>query len=555
MDFKQVFNKAANTYGDINDQGTVNIYIGASSENNALQEVFERLQTEIEKLNIKARIIATGSFGYYDLEPLVLIERPGQSSIFYSNVTADIVSGLVNDCIVNGNPRADIALCSTGSGRITGIPDASEVPLFALQKRIALRNCGYIDPGDINHYILRGHGYSGLSRVLQMDRAAVIEALRKSGLRGRGGAGYPTAEKWKVCQESEADDKYMVCNAVDADPASATARLLLESDPHSVLEGMLIAAYVVGASHCIICLNAGYSTAVERLQQVLEQMSVYSLTGNFILDTGFGAETEIREVPSSLVSGEETALLRFLEGKQAMPYVRPPYPAVSGPANVPVLVNNIETISNISAFFQNGQEWLSESGKGESKGTKVVTLTGDIFNKYTVEVPFGTTLQTLVDDIGGGVTNGKAIKAVQFGGPAGIYFTAGSLDIPVSYEDLKEAGSMIGSGTLEVIGSDVCAVEMVKDKMAYLHAQSCGKCVFCREGTYQMSDILSDITENKGKPEDLDLLTELGEAMKTGSICGLGRNAANPVMSSIELFRDEYEVHIKEKRCPLKGDR
>ena len=555
MDFKQVYANAGSECDFLNDKDLIKIYIGPAGYGPVGEDIVHSVQSAIGKSGIKARTIITGPSGYSAIEPLMRVKKPGHPAVLYRSITPQIASELINEYAVNDNPGQDNALCSTGNGKISGIPDVSEVPLFALQRRIALRNCGYIDPGDINHYIICGQGYSGLSRVLQMDRPAVIGTLAKSGLRGRGGAGYPTADKWKVCHDSVADEKYVVCNAMDADPASTTARLLLESDPHSVLEGMLIAAYAVSASHCIICLNAGYSTAVERLQQALEQMSAYSLTGNSILDSGFGTDIEIREVPASLVSGEETALLCFLEGKQAMPYVRPPYPAVAGPADKTVLVNNIETMSNISAFFQNEQEWLSVSGTGESKGTKVITLTGDILNKFTVEVPFGTTLKTLLDDIGGGVTDGKAVKAVQFGGPAGIYFSAGSLDIPVDYEALKAAGSMIGSGTLDVIGDDLCAIEMVKDRMAYLHTQSCGKCVFCREGTYQMSDIITDISEHKGKPEYIDLLIELGDAMKTGSICGLGRNAANPVMSSIELFRDEYEVHIKEKRCPVKGDR
>jgi NADH:ubiquinone oxidoreductase subunit F (NADH-binding) len=427
----------------------------------------------------------------------------------------------------------------------------SDLPLFKLQNRIALRNCGYIDPENINQYILRGQGYRGLSKALQMNQQDVIEELRKSGLRGRGGAGYFTADKWKICHETEATEKYVICNAVDADPLARTARLLLEGDPHSVLEGMLIGAYAVGASRCIVYVNTEYGLAIRRLRKAFEQMREYGLLGRHILDSTFNSEIEIKEVPVSFVSGEETALLRCMEEKQVMSSMRPPYPATKGFRDKPTLTNNLETLSNVSAIFQKGSQWYSGFGTERSKGTKVITLSGNVIHKYCVEVPFGTTLQSIVEDIGGGVSDGKNIKAVQFGGPTGNYFTGDSLDIHVDYETIGEAGSIIGSGTVEVFDSGSCAVEMTRDIISYIQTQSCGKCVFCREGSYQMSDILKDISEQMGKPQDLDLLIELGEAMKIGCICGLGQTAPNPVLSSIRLFRNEYDAHIKGKRCPI----
>jgi NADH:ubiquinone oxidoreductase subunit F (NADH-binding) len=280
-------------------------------------------------------------------------------------------------------------------------------------------------------------------------------------------------------------------------------------------------------------------------------MREYSLLGYHILDSTFNSEIEIKEVPVSFISGEETALLRCLQEKQVMPYVRPPYPAAKGFGEKPALINNLETLSNVSAIFQNGSQWYSGFGTEKSKGAKVITLSGNVIHPYTVEVPFGTTLRRIVEDIGGGVPDGKNVKAVQFGGPTGAYFTGDSLDIPIDYETIEEAGSMIGSGTAEVFDSDSCAVEMTRDIISYLQTQSCGKCVFCREGSYQIADILKDISEHMGKPQDLDLLIELGEAMKSGCICGLGQTAPNPVLSSIKLFHNEYDVHIKEKRCPI----
>ena len=317
---------------------------------------------------------------------------------------------------------------------------------------------------------------------------------------------------------------------------------------------MLIGAYAVGASHCIVYLNAECDIAISRLRKALEQMREYSLLGNNILDSTFSSEIELREVTASLVSGEETAILRFMEGKQAMPYIRTSYPAVNEFAGKPTLINNLETLSNVSAIFQNGSEWYSGFGTAKSKGTKVITLSGNIAHKYTVEIPFGTTLLSIVENIGGGVPNGKSVKAAQFGGPIGAFFAADSLDVPADYESMEQLGSIVGSGTVRVFDSDSCAVEMTRDVTSYIQTQSCGKCVFCREGSLQLSDILQDIAEYKGRPQDLDLMIELGEAMKIGCICSIGETAPNPILSSIKLFRSDYDAHIHEKRCPMNNN-
>ena len=552
MNFEQVYEKAKSKCNYLIDKDCIKIFVGSSTADSIAANTSSTFQEEIEKSGINAKVIKTGSFGYYDLEPTVLIKKTGQSMLLYNHVTPEIASDLVKDYLMDDNPRPDMAFCSIGSNPLNHIPHISDLPLFNLQNRIALRNCGYIDPEDINHYILRGEGYSGLSKALQMNQLSVIQELSKSGLRGRGGAGFFTADKWKICHDAEGTEKYVICNAVDSNPQARTARLLLESDPHSFLEGMLIGAYAVGASHCIVYVNAAYTPAIGRLKKALAQMRENGLLGNNVFDSTFSSEIEVKEVEASLVSGEETALLRCIEEKQAMPYIRPPYPVIHGLAGKPTLINNIETLSNVSAIFQKGSEWFSGFGTNQSRGTKVITLSGKAAHQYTVEVPFGITLRSIVEDIGGGVSNSQNIKAVQFGGPTGAFFADDSLDLQLDYEAIEKAGSVIGSGTLEVFDSDSCAVEMAKDIISYIQTQSCGKCVFCREGTYQMSDILQDISNYLGKPQDLDLLYELGEAMKIGCICGLGRTAPNPVLSSIKLFRKEYDVHIKEKRCPIK---
>ena len=553
MNFEQVYAAAEAGCDFLSNKDCTKIYISSSPEDSSIAGIRDCFQEETDRQGIQARIIKTGPYGYDDLEPMVRIEKPGRCTILYHNMTPETVSELVDSYLQNDNPRPDFALCSTGEQKINGIPHISQLQLFNLQNRIALRNCGYIDPEDINQYIVIAKGYSGLSRALQLSPKEIIEELAKTGIRGKGGAGYPTADKWHICHDVEGTEKYAICNAIDADPQARTARLLLESDPHSVLEGLLIGAYAVGALHCFICVNSEYHKEIEVLRRAIEQMKKYNLLGDNILDSDFKCDIEIKEIKSSLVSGEETALIRSLENKQAMPYLRTMYPAVKGLNDKPTLINSAETLACVSAAFRDSTESVSGTGTDKSKGTKVITLSGEIKHGYTIEVPFGTTLRTIIQDIGGGMPGGQSIKAVQFGGPTGSLFTNSALDTAVSYEAMEEAGGIIGSGTVEVLDSDRCAVETARDIMTYLQAESCGKCVFCREGTYQIADILNDIAENKGTQEDLELLLELAEGMKIGSICGLGRTAPLPVLSSINLFRDDYEVHIKEKRCPDKN--
>jgi NADH-quinone oxidoreductase subunit F len=550
MNFDQIRAKAESKCGYLKDNDCVKVFISSQADSSAGHETKNIFQDSVKEKDLDLEIISAGSFGYYDIEPIVLIKKPDNPYILYKNADPKTVPELIDDYLVKNNPRPDLAFCSIGPDKIKNIPCSHELPLFNLQNRIVLRNCGYLDPENIDHYILGG-GYTGLSRALKMNQSDAIEEIKKSGLRGRGGAGYPTADKWQACFEIEDKKKYVICNAADSNPGAFTARLLLTSDPYSVLEGMLICAYTIGCSKCILFIDVEYEHAIKILNTAFIRMKEYGLLGSNILDSDFNCEIEIRESQISLVSGEETALLRSLEDKQPMPYLRPPYPETKGLFGKPTIINNIETFANVTAIFQYGPEKISGIGTENSKGTKIISLSGSGSTKYTVEIPFGTSLRTIVEGL---VTIADAgnIKAIQFGGPTGSYFPSYDLDIALDYETIKER-SVIGAGTLELINDKACAVEMAMKKISYLHEQSCGKCVFCREGTFQMSDILKDISEGNGQPRDIELLNEIGEQMKTGCICDLGRTATNPVLSSIELFRNEYEVHIKEKRCPAKS--
>jgi NADH:ubiquinone oxidoreductase subunit F (NADH-binding) len=433
------------------------------------------------------------------------------------------------------------------------VPRDAARDVFGCERRVALRNCGRIDPRDINDYVATCQGYSGLRRALELGREGAIQELRESGLRGRGGAGYLTALKWQICHDSDGEVKYAICNAVDADPRARTARLLLGSDPHSVLEGLLVGAYAVGAAHCFVCINADYGEEIALVREALEQMKRRGLLGDNILELGFSCEIEVKEIPGSLVSGEETALLRALEDRQPLPYLRFAYPAVKGLHDVPTLINSAETLANVSAILQQHPAAAQAGGTGKSEGTKIVTLSGGPGHDRTVEVPFGTTIRTVIEQVGGAGPGDSSATVVQFGGPTGALFTGDSLDMPITCEDLEAAGSTIGSAGIRVFGGEACAVGIARDIMSYLREQSCGKCVVCREGTYQLVEILNDIAECRAETADMELLLELSEAIKAGSICGLGKAACDPVLSSIKLFSDDYDSHIHHKRCAAKA--
>jgi NADH-quinone oxidoreductase subunit F len=553
MTFEEIKRNAVAEWEALERSEAPLIFIGSATcgRSSGALKLLEQLKAELEQRNLTARVIEVGCIGCCYLEPLVDIVKPGRPRICYIRVTPEILSSLITDYLVNDNPRIDLALCTIGNGKLDGLPTLSDLPMFKPQVRIALRNCGYIDPGNINHYIARG-GYGGLVRALQMKPEIVIEEIRKSGLRGRGGAGFPTGIKWRVCRDAPGTEKYLICNADEGDPGAFMDRALLESDPHSVLEGMVIGAYAIGATHGYIYIRAEYPLAIVRLRTALKQMREYGFLGNNILGSNLSFDIEVKEGAGAFVCGEETALIRALEGKRGMPYPRPPFPATSGLWGKPTNINNVETWSNVSAILQNGAEWYASYGTEQSKGTKTFALAGKIARTGLIEVPMGITLREIIYDIGGGVPDGRDFKAVLTGGPSGGCLPASSLDLPVDFEHLTAAGSIMGSGGMIVTDSDTCMVDLAKYFLSFTQAESCGECVVCREGTAQMLAILTDITEGKGKRKDIDLLLELGEVVKLGSLCALGGTAPNPVLTTIRYFKDEYEAHIKEKRCPAK---
>jgi NADH:ubiquinone oxidoreductase subunit F (NADH-binding) len=498
----------------LSDPSCMRIYVGSVATDSKAAHIVNLVQNAINQENLQARVVRTGSFGCYDLEPIVRVEKPHTDPIFYTNVTPERIADLIDD-LSNGRNGAHI----------------SELPLFRLQKRIALRNCGWIDPDDINHFICHGQGYSGLANALKMNPPDLLADRIPFALKGRGGPGYASLDKWKIFAKSESVEKYLICNAIDWDPRSLTSRLLLESDPHSVFEGLLISCYAIGATLCLIYIEEGAEAAC-RLGKALEQMGAYKLLGSNILDSPFCLDIQIQETPVSLISGHRIELSRCAEENQPQPHILPAYPDASKFMGKPVLFTNPETMSSLSAALLDGG--------ADDTAAKVVTLSGSIDHKWTVEVPYGMTIRSIIECFGG-VSSGKTLKAVQLGGPSGPFIAPDALDLSVGCDAEEESRSSIGSGAIDVLDADSRMVDLTKQVMAYIQTQSCGKCVFCREGCLQLLTILEDISENRRRPQDLDLLAELGEEMRISCLCEFGRSAPNPVLSSLRLFRGEYE--------------
>lgn len=512
-------------------------------------EVLETFQKELKNRGINCNIIEVGCFGLCYAEPLVTIIKPGRPGICYRNVTGKRAVELIEGYLVNDDSLPDYALGTIGDETVNGIPELFSTEVLKSQVRRILRNCGLIDPTNINHYIANG-GYSGFMKALKISPEQIIDEVERSGLRGRGGAGFPTWRKWQFCLEADGEEKYIICNADEGDPGAFMNRSLLEGDPHSMLEGMLIAGCAIGAGEGIIYCRAEYPLALERLKLALSQIEERGLTGDNILGSSFGFRIKIKEGAGAFVCGEETALIASIEGKRGMPRARPPFPAISGLWGRPTTINNVETLASIALIFQKSADWFAEHGTSKSKGTKTFALAGKINRTGLIEVPLGTTVRQIVYDIGGGVLDGKKFLAVQTGGPSGGCIPQSLLDMPVDYDSLAEAGSIMGSGGMVVMDEDNCMVDVARYFLDFAQKESCGKCVPCRLGTKQMLEILEDITEGKGRPGDIDLLVELAESVKAGALCGLGQTAPNPVLTTIRYFRDEYEAHIKHKRCP-----
>ena len=510
-------------------------------------KIIENFRKIIDEKGIKnVRVIQTGCFGLCAKGPIVII-RPEDT--FYAMVKPEDCEEIINTHILEGK-TVERLLCKDINNSV--VQRLDELTFYKKQERIALKNCGIIDPENIDEYIAFD-GYKALEKVLfEMSQDDVINEITDSGLRGRGGAGFPTGKKWYFTKIAEGDQKYVVCNADEGDPGAFMDRSILEGDPHSVIEAMMIAGYAVGANKGYIYVRAEYPIAVHRFQTAINQAKEYGILGKNIFETDFSFDLEIRLGAGAFVCGEETALLESIEGRSGRPILKPPFPANCGLWQKPTLINNVETYANITKIILNGAKWYSSIGTEKSKGTKVFALGGNVVNVGLVEVPMGTTLREIVFDIGGGIPGGHKFKAAQTGGPSGGCIPAEHLDTPIDYESLSQIGSMMGSGGLIVMDDTKCMVNLAKFYLGFTVDESCGKCTPCRIGTKRMLEILEKVTEGNGETEDLEKLERLAKTIQKASVCGLGQTAPNPVLSTMKYFRDEYITHIRDKKCPAK---
>ena len=520
---------------------------GTGCTSSGSQRIRDRLEKEIAAngLSEEVGVVKTGCFGLCALGPIMIVYPEGT---FYSMVQEDDIAEIVSEHLLKG--RVVTRLLYDETTKTDRIIPLNETNFYKKQHRVALRNCGVINPENIEEYIGTG-GYEALGIVLtEKTPEDVIQILLDSGLRGRGGAGFPTGLKWKFAAANEANQKYVCCNADEGDPGAFMDRSILEGDPHAVLEAMAIAGYAIGASQGYIYVRAEYPIAVKRLEIAINQAREYGLLGKNIFDSGFDFDIELRLGAGAFVCGEETALMTSIEGNRGEPRPRPPFPALKGLFQKPTILNNVETFANIPQIIVNGPEWFASMGTENSKGTKVFALGGKIHNTGLVEVPMGTTLREIVEEIGGGIPNGKKFKAAQTGGPSGGCIPAEHLDVPIDYDNLKKIGSMMGSGGLIIMDEDTCMVDIAKFFPEFTVDESCGKCTPCRIGTRRMLEILEKITKGQATMEDLDKLEELCYHLQSSSLCALGQTAPNPVLSTLRYFRDEYIAHIVDKKCP-----
>lgn len=510
-------------------------------------KIVERLRAALSEHRLEgdAQVVTTGCFGFCEQGPIVKIIP---DNTFYIRVTPDDADEIVAEHVLKGRKVA--RLLYTDPQHKTRVSDSKHMGFYRKQLRIALRNCGFIDPENINEYIARD-GYAALGRVLSdYTPHAAIETVKRSGLRGRGGGGFPTGIKWEIARARQADQKYVVCNADEGDPGAFMDRSILEGDPHSILEAMTICGYCIGASKGLIYIRAEYPLAIHRLQVAIGQAREYGLLGADILGAGFDFDIELRYGAGAFVCGEETALIRSMEGRRGEPSVKPPFPAESGYWGKPTNVNNVETFANIPVIFLKGPEWFAGIGSAGSKGTKVFALAGKINNVGLIEVPMGITLREVIFEIGGGIKDGKRFKAVQTGGPSGGCLTEKHLDTPIDFDSLLAAGSMMGSGGMIVMDEDDCMVSIAKFYLEFTVDESCGKCAPCRIGNKRLYEVLRKITLGHGTADDLDYLRNVSAVIKDTALCGLGQTSPNPVLSTLDHFRHEYEAHIFDRKCP-----
>ena len=528
------------------------IYLGTASCGRAAGAM--DIKAAIEELlaahRVKARIVEVGCIGPCYLEPLMDITMPGRPRVSYANMTPDKAAKIVESYVINNDFKPKLAIghfSDNGHASMGDLPRFYDLPMLKAQVRVVLRNCGLIDPQDIDHYLAKD-GYVGALNAFHKGPEGVIAEIREAGLRGRGGAGFPTFRKWEICRNAPGNLKYMICNADEGDPGAFMNRSLIEGDPHAVLEGLLIAAYAIGASQGYIYIRAEYPLAIQRLKLAIAQMRECGFLGKNIQKSGFDFEITIKEGAGAFVCGEETALIASIEGRRGMPNSRPPFPAVSGLHGRPTIINNVETLGTLPNILRHGAAWYQQFGVKGNPGTKTFSLVGKVRRTGLIEVPLGTSLRKIIFDIGGGTR--KPFKAVQTGGPSGGCLSEEFLDTPVDYESLGAAGSIMGSGGLIVMDEDTCVVDVARYFLDFTQKESCGKCTPCRVGSRHMVEALELITKGEAEPELLIKLEALAETVKRGSLCGLGQTAPNPVLTTLRYFRPEYLKHVKEKFCP-----
>ncbi len=549
--FETLHSVAKSNWDSLVNGGIPVIYLGTASCGRAAgaMETLQAIKQTISELNPAARLVEVGCIGPCYMEPLMDVALPGGPRVSYAQVTPEKARKIITAALVDGDLLPRLAQGHFGGEDFTarsGIPRFFDLPMLKPQVRVILKNCGLIDPEDIDHY-LANDGYLGFAKALQKSPEQVIAEVKESGLRGRGGAGFATSKKWELCREAAGTPKYVICNADEGDPGAFMNRSLIEGDPHSVLEGVLIAGYAVGAVQGFVYVRAEYPLAVSRLKMAVEQMRSCGLLGKDILGSGFDFDITIKEGAGAFVCGEETALIASLEGERGMPRPRPPYPSDKGLDGKPTLINNTETFGTLPHVLRNGGEWLRQFGAAGNAGTKTFSLVGKVRYTGLIEVPLGMTLRQIVYDIGGGTR--KPFKAVQTGGPLGGCLSAEDLDTPMDYESMKARGSIMGSGGLIVMDESTCMVDIARYFINFSRRESCGQCTPCRIGTRILYNTLEKIVRGDGKPEDLKILQRVANTMGRASLCGLGQSAPNPVLSTLRYFLPEYEAHVKEKFC------
>jgi NADH:ubiquinone oxidoreductase subunit F (NADH-binding)/NAD-dependent dihydropyrimidine dehydrogenase PreA subunit/(2Fe-2S) ferredoxin len=550
--FAERRNRALAAWQRLEASAIPRIYVGTASCGRAAGalDVLAAVRQTLTDHGLEARFVQVGCIGPCYLEPLLDIALPGRPRVSYGNVTPTKARRIVESSLVHGDLQPKLAAGHLGNGAGSlpaDIPRFFDLPMLKPQVRVVLRNCGLIDPEDVDHYLAHD-GYLGAMKAFEIGPEAVIGEVKEAGLRGRGGAGFPTHKKWALCRSMPEPTKYLICNADEGDPGAFMNRSLIEGDPHAVLEGMLIAAYAIGASHGIVYIRAEYPLAVTRLRNALTQMKACGFLGRDIQGSGFSFDITVKEGAGAFVCGEETALIASIEGRRGMPRPRPPFPAVAGLHGKPTIINNVETLGTLPNILRHGAAWYRQLGTQGNSGTKTFSLVGKVRRTGLIEVPLGTTLRKIIFDIGGGCT--KPFKAVQTGGPSGGCLSSEFLDTPVDYESLTAAGSIMGSGGLIIMDEDTCVVDIARYFLDFTQKESCGQCAPCRVGSRHMVETLNRITMGQGEAEDLTRLETLAEAVKRGSLCGLGQTAPNPLLTTLRYFRGEYLMHLAERYCP-----